>query len=102
MRQSKEYILCSAIWINDGESYSHQPVNIIEGFVVCGRRHHNCFTTLGITLGIDNYDKSTIMQGFLTSKDRFVDRKTANIIAVECDQVDWDVKNKEIYSEDLW
>ena len=37
-----ERILCAAIWYNDGKKHVHQPINIETGFVICGRRHHNC------------------------------------------------------------
>lgn len=104
MNTDKEYILCSALWLNDGNIHPHQPLNIIEGYVICGRRHHNCFATLSVTLGNGNYDKSAITQGFVTSKDRFVDRKFALKIALDYHQVDFDslTSTKELYSEDLW
>ena len=41
-------ILCSAIHVKDGKKYEHQPKNIDLGFVVCGRRHHNCFYTISL------------------------------------------------------
>jgi len=41
----KEYILCAAIWCNDGKKHVHQPRNVPKGFVIGGRRHHNCFIT---------------------------------------------------------
>ena len=51
--RSAEYILCSAIWIDDGvTTYVHQPKNIKQGFVVAGRRHHNCITTLAMLQGV--------------------------------------------------
>jgi len=34
----KEFILCAAIWINDGLKHNQQPENIEIGFVICGRR----------------------------------------------------------------
>lgn len=102
MSQPTEYILCSAIWLNDGKDHPHQPVNITEGYVVCGRRHHNCFATISITLGKENYLKSSITQGFLTNKDRFVDRKDGLRIALDYHQVDRDYISTELYSEDLW
>ncbi len=41
----KEYILSAANYYNDGKKHEHQPNNIEIGFVVCGRRHHNCIGT---------------------------------------------------------
>jgi len=37
------YIICAAIWFNDGKTYQHQPKNITEGIIVCGRRHQIVF-----------------------------------------------------------
>ena len=42
-------------------------------------------------------------QGFLTSDDRFVDRKEALKIATECKQIkNKTVNNDELYSEDIF
>lgn len=97
-----EYIICAAIHFQDGNKYEHQPINIETGFVVCGRRHHNCYLSLAI---IKNEDVSRLsfgknIQGFLTSKDRFVDRKEAGAIAFAQGQT----KKLEdcLFSEDLY
>ena len=42
----KEFILCSAIYINDNKIHEQQPENTEIGFVVCGRRHNNCYQTI--------------------------------------------------------
>lgn len=55
VRKGVEYILCAAIWYDDGKEYPHQPVNIKEGYVWCGRRHHNIINLRGRLL---NPDKS--------------------------------------------
>lgn len=56
---NKEYILCSAIMYN--------------GHMLTGYRHSSIFDTLDFFLGKDNYEKPE-NRGFLTSKNRFVDR----------------------------
>ena len=103
--KQKEWILCSAIHFNDGKKYDHQPVNITEGFVICGRRHHNCYNTLaaiGKATGLKETLKSLIdkadrdVQGFLTNLDRFVNRKEACKIALEADQIVRMKPNKEL------
>lgn len=43
-----EHIICAAIWFKNGIQYEHQPKNVDIGFVVCGRRHHNCYTTAAL------------------------------------------------------
>lgn len=99
------YIICAAIWFNDGKVYSHQPNNIIEGIVVCGRRHHNCFLTAYELNGkekikrLNNLDKVTI-QGFVTSDNRFVDRKEGGEIAFKAGQID--ELTDCLFSEDLY
>lgn len=98
----KEYILCSAIYVDDNIQYEHQPKNISTGYVICGRRHHNCFTTLQMfkDLGSFDWDKKDVIQGFLTNKDRFVDRKEGAKIAFECNQID--KERKSLISEHLY
>lgn len=98
--KGKEYLLCSAIHYDDGNTYKHQPKNIDSGIVICGRRHHNCFLTLSALLG-DKYDVKLVhSQGFVTNKDRYLERKKAAQLAFECEQIP--NKQKTIFSEDLW
>lgn len=95
----KETIICSAIWINDGKVHDAQPENINIGFVVCGRRHHNCYETIKAITGLStnkaigdlisslSEDELRKHQGFLTSADRYVDRKEAWKIAKANNQI---------------
>lgn len=97
------YIICAAIWFNDGKVYSHQPKNIIEGIVVCGRRHHNCFLTAYELNGkekLKHVSDYGIIQGFVTSDDRFVDRKFAGEIAFKAGQIN--ELTDCLFSEDLY
>lgn len=98
----EEFILCAAIWIDDGgKDYVHQPKNIEQGFIVAGRRHHNCFTTLAMLQGLkkERSNKNEV-QGFITSLDRFVDRQEGAAIAFDAGQIN---ENKQtLYSEDLY
>ena len=95
----KEYIICAAIYFNDGKQYVHQPKNITEGFVICGRRHHNCFMSNKILELCEN-KKCEHIQGFLTSKDIFVDRAVGGKIAFEANQIDEETTC--LFSEDLY
>lgn len=118
-----EYILCSAIWFRDGKKYDSQPKNIESGFVISGRRHHNCYATLQSIfrfvkygyleeqqpeekeiLKWFNYLEEREVQGFLTSEDRFINRKEAYDLAIENGQCDKEkiISKNFLTSEDLW
>ena len=99
--KNKEYILCSAVWVKDGKKYKDQPTNIDSGFVVCGRRHNNCFVTLELLkLDRELLCNKFIIQGFVTNLDRFCDRVEAGKIAFEAKQIN--KLTKCLLSEDLW
>ena len=102
VRVSIPYIICAAIWFRDGNKYRHQPRNVDSGLVVCGRRHHNCFLTAFELNGgkkIEGLNERAV-QGFLTSDDRFVDRKEGGQIAFDAGQT---AKLTEcLFSEDLY
>lgn len=106
----KEYILCAANYYNDGIEHYHQPKNIEIGFVVCGRRHHNCIGTFAQIVGFP-YDENGIKimnteeQGFLTNTNRFVSRLEALEIAKKANQLLSDEPVNEhigLYSENLY
>ncbi len=105
---SKEYILCAAIWVDNGNEYQRQPKNIDNGFVVSGHRHHNCFGTLSIMWNTD-LERIAILrnsiQGFLTSDGNFVSRQKGMEIAIESKQGGNNGKmelGEKLYSEDLY
>lgn len=94
--KQREFILCAAIWIDDKQKHKQQPINIKSGYVVCGRRHNNCYQTIISLKGdLNEYLKSLNLtkedyrkgQGFITSTDRYVDRKEAWKIAMENNQI---------------
>ena len=93
-----QYILCSAIWYNDGKSYSHQPSNIESGYVIAGRRHHNCIITNYILF--NRKTETDNITGFLTNDNKFVHRWEAAEIAYKAKQI----KNRVtiLMSEDLY
>jgi hypothetical protein len=97
-----EYILCAAVWFNDGIKHEHQPNNIKSGYVVCGQRHHNCFNTLSIitdkNLKEMNFGKCIL--GFLTSKNIFLNREKSGILAFKIKQIN--KPTKCLFSEDLY
>jgi len=113
--EKKEFIIAAAIHFNDGGEHVHQPDNITEGFVVVGRRHHNCYATLSalsksiklestVKLLIDKADRDR--QGFITNLNRYVSRAEAFIIAKLEGQIIHKMFDKDetgiLTSEDLW
>ena len=102
MLNKQEYILCAAIHFDDGNKYSHQPKNIESGFVIAGRRQGNCFLTFTIfdPKLLNKQNCKNEIQGFITSHDRFVNRKEAGQLAFKSKQID---KPTEcLISEDLY
>jgi len=77
--QVKELILCSAIIMPDG-------------YIVRGHRHNDCIRTAS---GIEKYKgEKDMIQGFLTSRGRFVVREEAYKIHFG--------KEGKLFSEDLY
>jgi hypothetical protein len=82
--EEKEFILCAAIDYN--------------GIIIVGTRHSDCYATLKL-LSIEFNKKVELppreKQGFLTSKNRFVDRKEAWKIAKENNQIKFGLEASE-------
>jgi hypothetical protein len=107
---SEEYILCAAIWYKDLPTQKLLPKNIDKGIVVCGQRHGHCIdimrslgTLRSVTFGPDSVGENE--QGFLTSKNRFVERIEAAEIAAKQGQVQIDSLINPmvgLFSEDLY
>lgn len=108
----KETILCAAIWYDDGKRYNLQPTNVSSGIVVAGYRHPQCKILLMSWLYPDwqNDDLQTMIknevnrkevQGFLTSHNRFLDRKEAALLFV-ANGGTLKYSQKRLYSEDLY
>jgi len=112
---TKEYIICAAIWYDDGiqeddKDYKEKvkfPMhgkgrtftndNIKTGFVIGGFRHGNCIA-LRPSNPRFNEDMYTV-QGFLTSTGRFVDRWQGMYLAWMAGQVDYKRAFKNIEEE---
>jgi len=95
MKQN-EFILCSAI--------NHNAT------IVCGYRHKDCYETIRqLVPNITEDDlPDRYLQGFLTSLNRFVDRKEAWVIAKNNNQIKYGLKvsdigdDSELISENLY
>jgi len=104
---NREFILCAAIWINDNKVHPQQPENVKIGFVITGRRHHNCYqsisdiTGLSVNDSLRNYMNAMTEedhrkhQGFITSLDRYVDRYEGYQIAIVNGQIQFGAKATE-------
>ena len=88
----KEFILCAAI------NY--------HGTIISGFRHADCYSLLKSLLPQISEEPERKDQGFLTSQNRFVDRKEAFQIAKEQKQIIHhlfdDVDDNLLTSEDLY
>ena len=104
INNGQEYILCAAIHFPDMELQEPEvlelrgfrPYNITKGIVISGWRHANCFHQVS-AIGVE---WNTDIQGFLTSKNRFVDRKEGGLIAFNCGQIER--QTDCLFSEDLY
>lgn len=98
----KEYILCAAIWFPEYKTPTHGPKNIGNGVVMCGRRHPDIIGTHTSLTGTSL--PAAHIQGFLTNKNRFVEREEAFRIASAAQQgkAAGIGLRDELYSEDLY
>lgn len=100
-----EFILCAAIWY---KNYPELPSSYIvngtnKGIVLCGHRHtHIIGQCLGLT-GKRQSQMGQYEQGFITNKNRFVDRIEAAKIAIWAGQIKkLKYCDTKLYSEDLY
>lgn len=109
MYDNLEYILCAAIWCKEiplkKDIPQVLPINCDRGIVVTGHRHGQCIWTIGCLTGLravtfaeDGIGEN--IQGFLTSKNRFVNRTEGGEIAFAAKQTT-ELKTT-LYSEDLY
>ena len=89
----KEYILCSAINYND--------------IIISGKRHKDCYKILNALVN-NVIEPGREHQGFLTSENRFVNRKDAWVISKNNNQIKFGLEasdngeNSELISENLY
>lgn len=107
---SDERIVCSATWFKElSLPYKQRlPKNITYGVVILGHRHPDIIRNLNNLTGkrgVTNGENSCgeYVQGFLTNKDIFVDRKEAAQIALKANQIiRREFNGKSLYSEDIY
>lgn len=108
MRKIKEQIICSAIWYKELplvspevlEPRGFRPCNVDKGIVFCGWRHHNCLYQMVALTGKSDHEAGESIQGFLTNKNRFLDRKeAAEMWAKNGGKLNY---GAQLYSEDIY
>lgn len=98
-----EKIICSAIWYKDLNTPRFNPINIKMGIVFCGHRHPHCLHQMIAMTGKRQCEAGDEVQGFLTNKNRFVDREEGAKIALSSKQIEKLKYSKRLlYSEDLY
>ena len=109
LTKKKEYILCAAIWYKDIPLQKVidgvLPKNCDRGLVVLGHRHGQCMWTMSSLTGLRSVTNAEdgvgeYEQGFLTNKNRFVDREEGGKIAFDANQTE-DLRTT-LFSEDLY
>lgn len=93
----REYVMCAAIHIDDGEHYKFKPYNIDTGLVYCGWRHSCIIETIK-----DYRTFEDKIQGFLTNKNRFLTRAEALELVKSNGQLTEPIIGGVLTSEDLW
>jgi len=108
-----EKVICSAIWYKDLplikpevlENRGYHPYNVDRGIVFSGWRHGNCMYQMVAITGKRSVklEVGEIVQGFLTNKNRFVNRAEGAEIATKNGQIEYLSYSKtDLYSEDLY
>ena len=110
MKKIPEKIICAAIWYKEFPLIKPEvlqirgfaPYNVDCGVVFCGWRHPNCLYQMVAITGKADHEMGESIQGFLTNKNRFVDREEGMIIAKAAGQVEDTYSETRLFSEDLY
>jgi len=97
----REYVMAAAIYIDDEKTYQYKPFNINTGYVVSGWRHHCIWEIFGRET-VEKYMKSKWEDGFITNKNRFLNRKEALELVIKNGQLTKPLLGGRLTSEDLW
>ena len=98
-KEKSEEILCAAIWFQDAEQPIHTVANV-EGLVLCGYRHGHIIGQITTLTGKRMSELGASVQGFLTNKNRFIDRVEAHKLFKENGGTP--EFTDQLYSEDLY
>ena len=99
---NNEIILCAAIWYKEIEPRAtHRPKNTPGGVVLCGYRHGDIISQVIALTGKRHHELGESIQGFLTNKNRFVNREEAARIFIQ-NGGELQYHINELFSEDLY
>lgn len=97
-----EKILCAAIWYTETTPRAAiRPINTPGGVVLCGFRHGDIISQVLPLTGKRHFGLGKHIQGFLTNKNRFVNRREAAIIHI-ANGHSLKYHSLELFSEDLY
>ena len=96
-----EYIMCAANYHDDDKDYLYQPYNIDKGFIIAGWRHP-CCGQIYMALNPRANGWGDCIQGFLTTKNRFLTRAESLELVKFNGQLNKPIIGGELTSEDLW
>jgi hypothetical protein len=96
-----EYVMCAANYYNNGQDHLYQPYNIDKGFIVAGWRHPCCGQSY-MAANPTALVWDDCIQGFLTTKNRFLNRSEALELVLETKQLTKPLLGGVLTSEDLW
>lgn len=100
--KNKENILCAAIWYKEvSPRATHRPINTPGGLVLCGYRHGDIISQVLPLTGERQFILGEHIQGFLTNKNRFVDREEGALIFIDGGGK-LKYSETKLYSEDLY
>jgi len=106
-----EKIICASMWFKELELKNPDvlklrgfaPYNVDRGIVFSGWRHVNCLYQMVAITGLRQCESGEFVDGFLTNKNRFVDREEGMIIAKREKQIGVKTySNTTLYSEDIY
>ena len=100
--KDSEKVICAAIWFKDIHPRAHhRPTNTPGGVVLCGHRHPHVISQINAITGKKMAEVGKYIDGFLTDRNRFVDREEgANIFISNGGELKY--SKTKLFSEDLY
>lgn len=101
MNLKPEQVMCAANWYPELPTPHYNPSNIDKGIVFSGVSHVHCLHQMVAMTGKRQSEVKEV-DGFLTTHNRFIDRKEAAKIALEQGQIKkLRYSSTDLFSEDL-